>query len=90
MSGSYNRARERRENPGAPRPSSPWVRATAPQADIDIRVISDRTETGGSITRLVDRRGKSLSPQPIVGEPGQEREVALIIAEMIAELLRRN
>jgi hypothetical protein len=89
MSGTYDRSQERREAAGALPRSTPWVRATAPEADIDIRVISDRTDNGGSVTRLVDRRGKSLHGQPIVGQPGHEQEVALAIAEQITELLRQ-
>ena len=59
-------------------------------ADVDVRILSDRTDDGGSITRLVDARGKRLHDEAIVGRPGREDEVALVIAEKVTELLRRK
>jgi hypothetical protein len=71
------------------RPSGPWVRDVGRAADVDVRILSDRTDDGGSVTRLVDGRGKRLRPDVIVGRPGHEHEVALAIADTVAELLRR-
>jgi hypothetical protein len=66
------------------------VRVIDHDADVDIRVVSNRTDDGGSITRLLDRRGKCVHDEPIVGRPGHEDEVALVIAKTITELLRRQ
>jgi hypothetical protein len=71
------------------RAAGPWVRSTGRAADVDVRILSDRTEDGGSVTRLVDGRGRRLHPDLIVGRPGREDEVAIAIANTITELLRR-
>jgi hypothetical protein len=90
MSGIYGRSRQRPQATSAPATLSPWVRATGRVADVDIRVVSNRTDDGRTITQLLDRRGKSLRDGPIEGEPGREDQTALVIAETIAELLRRG
>jgi hypothetical protein len=66
----------------------PWVRYVGRVADVDVRILSDRTPDGGSVTRLVDGRGKRLHPGVIVGRPGREDEVALTIATTVTALLR--
>jgi hypothetical protein len=74
--------------PATKRTSGPWVRHTSHAADVDVRILSDRTDDGGTITRLVDGQGKRLRVDPIVGRPGREDEVALVIANTVTALLR--
>ena len=71
------------------RATGPWVRSTGRAADVDVRILSDRTEDGGTVTRLVDGRGQRLHPDLIVGRPGREDEVAMAIANTVTALLRR-
>jgi hypothetical protein len=95
VSRSYNRtvnpdpAQSGSGTPAPKRPSGPWIRHTNRAADVDVRILSDRTDDGGTITRLVDSQGKRLRADPIVGRPGREDEVALVIANTVTELLRR-
>ena len=72
-----------------PRAPTPWVRHTDHLADVDVRILIDRTEDGGTATRLVDGRG-GLLRDVIVGPPGREEDVALAIAQTFTELLRRT
>jgi hypothetical protein len=65
------------------------VRHTDRLADVDVRILSDRTADGGTATRLVDGRG-GLLHDIIVGRPGCEDAVALVIAETVTELLRQK
>ena len=76
-------------NAAPKRPRGPWILHTGQAADVDVRILSDRTDDGGTITRLVDVDGKRLHPEPIVGRPGREDEVGLVIADKVTELLRR-
>jgi hypothetical protein len=74
---------------GPKRATGPWVRSTDRAADVDVRILSDRTEDGGTVTRLVDGHGQRLHPDLIVGRPGREDEVAMAIANTVTALLRR-
>jgi len=69
-------------------PRSKWVRHVGLSAAVDIRILSDRTDDGGTITRMVDRHGKKLHAEAIIGRPGREDEVAIVIARRVTELLR--
>ncbi|HEV7526459.1 MAG TPA: hypothetical protein VGP92_15940 [Acidimicrobiia bacterium] len=91
MSRAYRNPTDPDQTPsGSAKERSPWVRHTGRPADIDLRILSDRTENGGTVTRLVDRHGKRLNDEAIVGRPGREDEVALVIAEKVTELLREQ
>jgi hypothetical protein len=70
-------------------PPAPWVRHTDHLADVDVRILSNRTEDGGTATRLVDGRG-GLLRDVIVGPPGREADVAREIAQTVTELLRQR
>lgn len=72
-----------------PKAPTPWVRHTDHLADVDVRILSDRTPDGGTATRLVDGRGALLN-EVIVGRPGHEDDVALEIAHRVTDLLRRR
>jgi hypothetical protein len=69
-----------------PKAPTPWVRHTDHLADVDVRILSDRTPDGGTATRLVDGRGALL--HEVVGLPGREEDVALEIAHKVTDLLR--
>ena len=73
---------------GTARPAGPWIRHVGLSAAVDIRILSDRTDDGGTITRMVDRNGKRLHAEAIIGRPGREDEVAIVIARRVTELLR--
>jgi hypothetical protein len=90
VSRTYYRSAHQQNTSSAAAARGPWVRHKGHLADVDVRILCDRTEDGGSITRLVDRRGKRLYDEAIVGRPGREDEVALVIAQKVTELLRRK